>query len=43
MIEEFEALFAKNLRKSVAKFVKNDKIVQFLQTNYVMMNNVFCS
>lgn len=41
MIEELQALFDKNLRKSVAIFVKNDKMVQFLQFNYVMTNNVF--
>ena len=41
MIEKLQALFDKNLRKSVAIFVKNDKMVHFLQFNYVMTNNVF--
>jgi hypothetical protein len=41
MIEGEQALFAKYLRKSVAIFVKNIKMVQFLQINYVMTNNLF--
>jgi hypothetical protein len=41
MIEQVETLGAKNLRKSVAKFAINNKMVQILQTNCFNLNDVF--